>query len=189
MFKRIDFRKPLFVLFVAILPLFATSFALSARAGQSAYARQAATLTPVSSRAGAFSVMMPGPARYESRPITTVSGHQVTQHVYSTSAADGRYFYSVAYNDYPYALDADALNRVCAGQAEGMKGRIVRQEAITVSGYSGRMLRIEGNGFIAVSQAVIVGRRLYQVMFVMPSGSTTAPPEAKDFLVSFRITA
>lgn len=171
--------KPFFVLFVALLPLVATSGALSTYA-------QSASMVPVSSVTGGFSVMMPEYPQYATRPITTVSGHQVTQHLYSVTSPDGRFAYFVAYNDYPFALGADGLNRVCAGQAEGMKGLITRQEDITVSGYRGRMVRIEGNDFVSVSKSIIVGRRLYQVIFVMAIDSTV-PPEAARFLNSFRI--
>ncbi|MEW6126210.1 MAG: hypothetical protein AB1757_04035 [Acidobacteriota bacterium] len=188
MFERSYLIKPFFMLFVAMLPMLITGCALSAYAGQSAYARQSGSMVPVSSNLGGFSVMMPANPQYTTRPIKTVSGHWVTQHVYSVESPDGRYAYFVAYNDYPYALDGEALNRACQGQADGMRGRIMRQENVSISGYSGRVVRIEGNDFIGVSQVVIVGRRLYQVMFVMPKNANV-PSEASRFLNSFEIRA
>lgn len=159
-------------------------------APQNRYAAQNNYMVPVSSRVGGFYVLMPGEAKYTSKPVRLNDGSSVTAHHFTYETADGKFAYTVAYND--FARDAirgnmgSFFNRVAKGGAEGVKGRVVKVTATTQNGYPARLVKIETDKYIAFNKAILAGKRLYQVVFIMPKNASI-PDAAVKFFNSLRI--
>ena len=159
-------------------------------APQNRYAAQNNYMVPVSSRVGGFYALMPGEAKYTSKPVRLNDGSSVTAHQFSYETADGKFAYIVMYNDFARDVVRGNLdsffNRVAKGGAEGVKGRVVKMTATTQNGYPARLVKIESDKYIAFNKAILAGKRLYQVAFVMPKNASV-PDAAVKFFNSLRI--
>lgn len=185
MLKKAQTIKRFFVLSMAILPLLLTS------------GLQAATLTssraammPFASRAGAFSVSMPGQPQYSNKGIDTPYG-ATTLHRFSVETDGGNYAYLVMYADYPGNMSridkTSFLTDVCKNGAAGVEGRVISGKNISINGYPGRVVKTENEKYTFLHMVCLAGQRLYQVIFVMPKGGEF-PAEVRGFYDSFRIT-
>ncbi len=158
---------------------------LSTAAAQNSY------LVPVSSRAGAFSALMPGAAQYSSKPVTIKDGSTVTLHQFSHETADRRFAYIVMYSDYANGIATGGnldgfFQEVAQGGAKGINGQILKIMTRTQNGYPARLVKYENSDYTFYNQMILAGRRFYQVIFVMPKGASV-PDAAERFYESFRI--
>jgi len=186
MLKRAQTIKRLFVLSVAILPLLLTSGLQAAP-----LTRNSAAMMPFVSRAGAFSVLMPGQPQHSSSEIDTPFG-RTTLHKFNAETDGGDYAYLVMYADYPSDMSridkATLLANICAKGAAGVNGRVVSGKRVSMNGYPGYMARTESDKFTFLHMVYLAGQRLYQVIFTMPKGYQF-PANIRSFYDSFTITA
>ena len=186
MLKKAQTITRVFVLSLAILPLLLTSSLQAATRGTGN-----AAMTAFTSRAGAFSLLMPGQPQYSSSGIDTPFG-RTTLHKFNVETGGGNYAYIVMYADYPSDMsrvDKSALlANVCAKGAAGVDGRVMTGKNVSINGYAGRMVRTESDKFTFLHMVCLAGQRLYQVIFAMPKGYGF-PDNVNRFYDSFMITA
>lgn len=186
MLNRTQTIKRFFVLSVAILPLLLTSGLQAATLASSR-----AAMMSFASRAGAFSVLMPGQPQYSSQRIDTPFG-PTTLHKFNVTTDGGNYAYIVMYADYPSTMSrvdkTSLLTNVCVKGAAGVEGRVVTGKNISINGYPGRVVRTESDKFTFLHLVCLAGQRLYQVIFAMPKGYEF-PANVRRYYDSFMITA
>jgi len=74
------------------------------------------------SKAGGFSVKIPGDPKLKSQNVDSQSGPTVL-YTFTLEESDGKSFYLVGYSDYPTKLDeATSLEGVISSQVASMKG-------------------------------------------------------------------
>jgi hypothetical protein len=137
----------------------------------------------VTSRPGRFQVHMPGQPTYRTSQVETKLG-PLSTHSYTVEMEGGAYVYMVMYNDYPAAPGNitqffDAVRNGALGE-----GRLMKEVELELSGYPGRGMVIEKDSLTFVVADYLVGARLYQLVFVMPTDGTM-PAKAKHFFKSF----
>ena len=178
--------KRLFVLSLMILPLLLTSGLQAAP-----LTSNSAAIRPFTSRAGTFSVLLPGQPQYSSSSIETPFG-RTTLHKFNVVTDGGDYAYLVMYADYPTDMSrvdkATLLTNVCAKGAAGVNGQVVSGKRVSINGYPGHMARSESDKFTFLHLVCLAGQRIYQVIFTMPKGYPF-PANVNSFYDSFTITA
>lgn len=141
---------------------------------------------------GNFSVMSPFSLEESSQTVDTAAG-PIEIHFFM--ADDGNSAFMVGYSDYPAEIvDINDPNDMLDGAAEGatanINGTLVSQNNITLDGYPGRELALEGtfDNFNASAKARIylVGNRLYQVLVISSEGNITTE-DMDAFLQSFKL--
>jgi hypothetical protein len=144
-----------------------------------------APMLTITSRAGGFTVQMPGQPVYKSERVETRIG-TLTLHTFSVGTEGGRCSFAVMYNDYPRppANVNDFFNAVKDGTVAN--GRLLREAALSLSGYPGRGMVIEKDGTIFIVNMYLVGARLYQLIFAMPKGGRM-PYQVEQFFDSFAL--
>jgi hypothetical protein len=149
--------------------------------GMSAFAADAG-MTTWTVKAGRFSVAMPGKPEYKSQEYKLPTGDTVVRHNYTFETADGKYAYMVEYSDRTAGWNLDG---VVSGW--GKSGRTSNTRSFTLDGKPGRQAEVETDGYRTYMYAILDGTRIYQVAFIAPMNGTV-PPEANQFVLSFKIT-
>ena len=141
--------------------------------------------TQVAPLGGHFTVAMPGAAQHTTTPINTNGQFVTTMHTYMMDATNCSY--SVMYGDIASASSnpGSMLEAVRNGNARG--GRVLDDKDFTIDGYPGKAVTIEKDGMMVYNRIVIVGDRVFQVMFAM-NKSDEIPASANTFIKSFRLT-
>lgn len=131
---------------------------------------------------GGFAVSMPGFPHEEVRTIQTQVGPSV---LHSYTYSNDTEAYCVMYNDYPaYGNPEAILNGVRDGEIGS--GRLITENNLTIAGYPGKRITGVIAGKVFASEFFIVGRRLYQVMY-MSSSPVQSVIDAPQYLDSFRL--
>jgi hypothetical protein len=139
------------------------------------------------SKEGAFSVKLPGEPKQTDQESNSGLGPTVL-HMFVVERNAGKYAYLVGYSDYAAQMDsAKTLENVIAAQAKSINGKITADKKVTLNGWPGRMVTIEGDAVVFLSGAFVAETRLYQIIFVMQKGDTP-PPDTSEFFDSFEIT-
>lgn len=147
------------------------------------------------SEAGNFRAEFRGTPKVSVQDVSAPGAGSVPMHVVQSELPD-RTSYSVFYADYPSSLDqADpdrVLDGVATGLAQGMGGSaaVPAQQPIALAGHPGRefslQVRDSGHSGTGRVRIYLVGRRLYQILFIADSARFTAA-EADRFLSSFAL--
>jgi len=146
-----------------------------------------AGLIPFVSKEGGFSVKMPGEPKASAEDIDTAVG-KVALHMFTVETNSGNDAYMIEYSDFSIVPDAaSAIDAAINGQVGSFKGKITADKKVTLNGWPGRTVTIEGPEATSLSSAYMAGNRLYQVMFVMVKGETL-PPDVSEYFASFLIT-
>ena len=139
---------------------------------------------------GNFSAMMPGTPTEETKPITTESGREAQQHNFIVDKGPTAYF--VSYTEYPYDVEdsEQALDHSRDGFLKGIKGHLISERSVTISGYKGRAIKAQTDNekYVAYLRQYVVKRRLYQVL-IMAENSYTTTTMDDDFFTSFRLVS
>jgi hypothetical protein len=136
---------------------------------------------------GEFSVKLPSEPKASTQEVDTAVG-KVTMHMFTVETNSGATAFMVIYSDYPSALDpATAVDGAITGEVGSFKGKIVADKKVTLNGWPGRTVTIEGADVNCLSSAYMAGNRLYQVMFATSKGEAI-PSDGTDFIASFQIT-
>jgi hypothetical protein len=123
---------------------------------------------------------MPGAPAFSSQNVPTRLGTIVMQTVMYETSTEA---YAVMYGDYGVRLDpASVLENVRNGEVGS--GRLLAETDISLNGYPGKRIVAMVKGKVLVSEFLLAGTRLYQVMYLGDSAS----PNAIAFLDSFRFT-
>jgi hypothetical protein len=139
------------------------------------------------SKEGAFSVKFPGEPKQTNQDSNSELGPTVL-HMFVVERNAGKYAYLVGYSDYASKMDsAKTLENVIDAQAKSITGKVTADKKVTLNGWPGRMVTIEGDAVVFLSGAYAAETRLYQIIFVMQKGDTP-PADTADFLGSFEIT-
>jgi hypothetical protein len=139
------------------------------------------------SKEGAFTVKLPGEPKQTDQDSNSGLGPTVL-HMFVVERNAGKYAYLVGYSDYASQMDsAKTLENVIAAQAKSINGKITADKKVTLNGWPGRMVTIEGDAVVFLSGAYVAETRLYQIIFVMQKGDTP-PPDTAEFFDSFEIT-
>jgi hypothetical protein len=151
-------RRPAFVFVLSLLIL----------AGASALpAQDQPQWKPFSSEAGNFRVLVPGVPKETATPIRT-DGGDVVEHRFTVDMGFIGYF--VSYTDYPSNFQdvQAAIDHVRDGFLGGIKGKVVNEGPVRLSGNLGRAVKAETDDgkLVALLRIYIVGRRLYQVLLM-----------------------
>ncbi len=148
-----------------------------------------------SSRAGGFSVLMPGTPREETevKEFPIVGKGEV--HVFVVVNDSG--FYLAGYLEIPgLAQQSEAfcdsfgkgfLRTVGDGTAKGAGGRVVKETDISIGNRPGKEILIEVPAGIATARAYFIRRRGYQLLAAPTSAAD--PGNVKKFLDSFKVIA
>jgi hypothetical protein len=182
--KKIFATLALTLLIAAALPTIAARASASPAVSQPA---PAAGLIPYTSKEGAFSAKLPAEPKTSSEDIDTAIG-KVALHMFTVETNNGNDAYMIEYSDFSVVPSAnDAVDAAINGQVGSFKGKITADKKVTLNGWPGRSVTIEGPDATCYSTAYMAGKRLYQVMFVMMKGETL-PSDVSEFLASFQIT-
>jgi len=149
--------------------------------GMSAFAADSG-MTTWTVKAGRFSVAMPGKPEYKAREQKLNTGETVVAHNYTFESADHKYAYMVEYSDRVAGWNLDG---VVSGW--GKSGRASNTRSFTLDGKPGRQAEVETDGYRTYMYAILDGTRIYQLAFVAPANGTV-PPEANQFVLSFKIS-
>lgn len=149
-----------------------------------------------SSTEGRFSVLFPGTPNVETQTINA-GGDQLKMYMHSLRTFA---VYGVLYADYPiHVNDANRAKQVLDSMVkvavEEGKAELLNVVDISVGGHPGRLLRERlPGGNILTLKMILVGSRMYQVIFNMPEVETTPDQRkayeqfASKFLDSFKLT-
>lgn len=168
-----------------------TAVAVSILAASAAVAQAWKTYA---SKAGGFSVLMPGTPQYQKKPAPTAVG-ELMLHNFAVSTNRGATAYIVSYTDYPAAVASQTspekmLVGARDGQLKNLQATATSDKEITVSGHPGRDVQFKNaRGFTGRCKMVMVKgkHRLYQVLALTTNGSASAGDFAK-FVDSFKLT-
>ena len=131
---------------------------------------------------GRFGVSMPGFPHEDVRTIQTPVGPSL---LHSFTYSNDAEAYCVMYNDYPaYGNPEAILNGVRDGEIGG--GRLITENNVTIAGYPGKRITGVIGGKVFASEFFVVGRRLYQVMY-MSTSPVQSVKDAPQYLDSFRL--
>jgi len=152
---------------------------------------QAGDWKTLTSKAGRFTVMMPGEAKEQKQDVPTPAG-KITMTMYILEKDGTAYF--ATFNDYPAELiqksEADTLlDGARDGAVGNVKGKLLEEKKIKVDAFPGREITFEALGgmFIGRSRIYLVKERLYQVMVLSPKAAGL-PKDAGKYLDSFKLT-
>jgi hypothetical protein len=149
--------------------------------------------------AGRFVVSLPKPVQRGSQAVDTAVGKIAMNMVYYDGGAIA---YMIIYCDYPAGSVARSggPDKVCANASDGAVKNVGAKMRTSVSYQLGDVKGLEvvadipskdpkdsTNASVARLRFFVVGDRLYQVMYIGPTGTDTSPP-AVAFLDSFRLT-
>ncbi len=149
--------------------------------------------------AGRFVATYPGAVQRGSQPVDTAVGKIAMNMVYYDGGAVAC---MVIYCDYPAGSvgTSGGPDKVCANASDGavksVNGTVRTSTSCQLGGVKGLEVvadipptdpKVSTNASVARLRFFVVGDRLYQVMYIGPSGKETSP-EAVDFLDSFRLT-
>jgi hypothetical protein len=142
---------------------------------------------------GRFSVMTPAELKETTQTVETPGGN-LKLHIFV--GQEGRTGYFVSYNDHPPELVKRAspenmLDGARDGAVGNIQGNLASESKITLEGYPGREIVIDGTaedgrGLTIRGRLFLVKNRLYQVMAVTPRGQANTK-EIDDFLQSFKL--
>ncbi len=148
------------------------------------YAQQILTRSPwqqFSSKAGNFTVLMPGKPTQES---DTDADGSVTQ---DFTVVNGETVYLVTYSDLVEEVTqlkpSEIFDAVCEGYtADGDK--LVNQREIKLGAYPGRTVELKAtDGMKGKASMYLVGKRLYQLLLI-----SSKLEDGKQFFESFQVT-
>ena len=149
--------------------------------------------------AGRFVVSLPKPVQRDSQQVPTKVGKIAMNMVYYDGGAIA---YMIIYCDYPAGSVASSggPEKVCAnasnGAVQNVNGTLRTSSAWQLGDVKGLEIvadipskdpQVPANASVARVRFFVVGDRLYQVMYIGPTGSETGP-KAVAFLNSFRLT-
>lgn len=159
--------------------------------GLCAVASSQAEWKTLTSKAGRFTMMMPGEAKEQTQDVPTPVG-KITMTMYILEVGGTAYF--ATFNDYPAELiqksEAETLlNGARDGAVGNVKGKLTSEKKITIDTHPGRDISFEalGGQFVARSRIYLVKERLYQVMVLAPKDNGL-PKDIDKFLDSFKLT-
>lgn len=144
-----------------------------------------------SSDQGKFSVYLPGEPKEQSQTVSTPVG-PLTLHMYLVEQGVGT-AYVAAYADYDEKLvqltsKETLLDGARDGQVKSVRGKLVSEKRIFLSGHPGRELKIQVTDKLYLrSRLYLVENRLYQVLVVTHKGAIDGP-DANRVLGSFKLT-
>jgi hypothetical protein len=148
--------------------------------------------------AGRFVVSLPKPVQRGSQQVPTKVGNIAMNMVYYDGGAVA---YMIIYCDYPAGSVAGSggPEKVCANASDGavknVNGTIRMSSSYQLDDVKGLEVvadipskdpKVPANASVARLRFFVVGDRLYQVMYIGPTGTETNP-EAVTFLDSFRL--
>jgi hypothetical protein len=142
--------------------------------------------------AGRFVVSLPKPVQRGSQPVDTAAGKIAMNMVYYDGGATA---YMIIYCDYPAGSVAQSggPDKVCTnasnGAVQNVGGKIQSSSACQLGDVKGLevVAEIPSSKSMARLRFFVVGDRLYQVMYIGPTGTET-DAKAVTFLDSFRLT-
>jgi len=145
-------------------------------------------------QSGEFSVMTPVQLQETVETVPTQGSGQVDIHLFSAETRKAAYM--IAYSDYPQNAFAGVdpqlvLANSRDGAVANSNGALASDEEISLQGYPGRQLLIEGvdeqgQKMAVHSRMYLVGDRLFQVMVILPEGQTMSA-DMEGFLTSFKL--
>lgn len=137
---------------------------------------------------GRYRVEMPGTPKIERVSINLNSGGTAPMIQAIVEVSDAAYL--AAYTDYaPGTFGKQTPQQTLLNVRDGSvaKHKLSSDRAITVAGFPGREYLIEqADGAILLTRSVLVGNRLYQIIFAYSSGAQQ-PPGARRFVDSFNV--
>lgn len=136
---------------------------------------------------GRFSVLMPGKPQREAQSVETGAG---TVELVMFTAGHSRTGCAAAFVDYPDEAVAAATAETMLDSRRdstiaGLGGELVGEASFDFHGHKGREFRIKVKDEMTVTaRLILVNRRLYQLMFIMPADGTPGD-EVTRFFESF----
>ncbi|MBN2378455.1 hypothetical protein JXM67_01450 [candidate division WOR-3 bacterium] len=142
----------------------------------------------VKSNDGGFFVRMPQEPEMQTQMIPTTAG---STPLYMYLVDFGAVAYAVMYSDLPYLEEDADLDKVLDERRDAAvassNGKLRSEKKISIDGHPGRELRIDtGDNMAYTGRLYLVGKRLYQVIIVVPQG-VDAKEATEKFLDSFRL--
>jgi len=144
------------------------------------------------SKAGAFSVLMPGTPQQQTKVVDSPAG-KLHVHLFVVPLDGGNTAYMASYIDYDPQLIAAApadklLDGARDGQVSSVKGKLASEKRLKLGRHPGRELRITlKQGMFIRSRLYLVGNRLYQCL-VVGKKAVVNSADAGRFFGSFKTT-
>ena len=152
--------------------------------------QSAAEWVKYDSKEGRYSVLMPEQPKLASQEATSATGDKLTQ--YRASAADSNSLYFVGYFDL-LPNNTYSLDKGRDGMVNAINGKLISEEAISLSGYAGRELKVSAtdgvNEFLVRARLYEIGGRVYilQHAFLKSVDSPTLAVKTTKFFDSFKV--
>jgi len=142
------------------------------------------------SKAGRFTIEMPGEPKEQINKIDTALG-PIDLHLFVFSP-DPNIVYIASYADYPEDVikksDSEKmLNGARDGAVKNINGKLDREKKITIDKHPGRDISIVADQAMARVRMYLVDARLYQVILVSTSKESVTSKDAEKFLDSFKL--
>lgn len=140
---------------------------------------------------GRYNVLLPQQPKLSTQEATTSSGKKLTQYLAQANDPDGLYW--IGYFDYGADMDF-SLDKARDGAVANVKGTLVKEEAISLGGYSGRDMKVtakhEGIDLILRARIYDIRGRIYilQHLFQKLSDSQSTAQKTNRFFDSFKVT-
>ena len=142
------------------------------------------------SEEGRYSVLIPQQPKLSSQEVPAPGGKKFTQ--YMAQAGDADSFYIVGHFDYAPDM-VFSLDKARDGMLNAVKGTLLKEEAISLGGSSGKELKIssknEGFDLLLRIRFYQIGRRIYvlQHIFQKSSESPALAVKTTRFFDSFKV--
>lgn len=140
---------------------------------------------------GRYNVLLPQQPKLTTQEATAASGEKFTQYLAQASDPDSLYW--IGYFDYGVNMNF-SLDKARDGAVQNVKGTLIKEEAISLGGYSGRDMKVsakhEGIDLVLRARIYDIGGRVYilQHLFKKLSDSTANAEKTNRFFDSFKVT-
>lgn len=174
----------------AFKPPIALNDPKAAKDGEVLYEPEGPTWSEFSSPEGGFQVLMPGPPVSQTLTFQMQNGTIVHR---SHIAHKGGITCVIDYADIPKASTEPDGAKALFDQArdefiKGTQGKMLSERSISLSGHSGREIKVGLYGGEAVLRFYLAGDRFYQLAITVPDRAENSESEIEKFFSSFKIT-
>lgn len=143
------------------------------------------------SEAGRYSMLVPQQPQLSTQEVPAPNGTKFTQ--YMAQASDKDSFFLIGYFDYTADM-VFSLDKARDGMLEATKGTLLKEEAISLGGNSGKELKVstrnEGFDLLLRIRFYEIGRRIYVLQHIFQKSADTPAVAEKTarFFDSFKVT-
>ena len=146
--------------------------------------------TKYTSSEGRYNVLFAGEPKLSTQETTATTGEKMTQHLAMSSSPEN--ICMVGYFDLQPKMTF-TFDKGRDGMVAAVKGTLLAETAITLSGYSGREIKVvakldDGKDYLFLVRYYQAGDRIYFLQFIVPQASEDASADRRaKYFGSFQI--